>query len=225
MRFYRGIAVPSDKAQGIIAAIQHGGLIAGQGTQWSMINYDLKPRLDELRRLNPLSLAETRSGPTQPRVCACGDKGGAAYYACTHNKSAQNDSSIIITFEADIDDVIIDGRDFLYTVFQGGDPARAREPARKLFGDALLPYLDRAWKTTDQQERVALCDLATQDDDVIRAHVANTIVMGGRYRTLYRSAFMVRLPVPGARVTDVRATDCSDAPVKPEISLAELRKL
>jgi hypothetical protein len=45
---------------------------------------------------------------------------------------------------------------------------------------------------------IALCDLARHDPEVIKAHHANTNVLGGRYCTVFRSAFIVKLP-PTAR--------------------------
>jgi hypothetical protein len=55
---------------------------------------------------------------------------------------------------------------------------------------------------------IACCDLATQDPDVIRAHVSNGLVIGGRYNTRFSSAFMVTAPVPVAKIVSVERVDC-----------------
>jgi hypothetical protein len=123
-----------------------------------------------------------------------------------HNKSAEDDTPILITFDADVSDAIVDGRDFLYTAFQFGDPKRARSIIEPIFGSAILRYADRAW-STEGRERVVLCDLAVQDDDVVLAHAANKTVIAGRSHTRFRSAFLVRTPVGANRVVDVRIVD------------------
>jgi hypothetical protein len=136
-------------------------------------------------------------------VAACADATGASYYANDHNRTDENNAPLLITFEANIRDVIIDGRDFLYTLFQFGDPDRADPVAELLFGSAIRRYLDRAWSTEDQIQRICFCDLAVQDDAVIEAHARNATVIEGRYGTRFCNAFLVRLPIPADRIVDV----------------------
>src|ERR1041385_1297289 len=95
VRLYRGIAVQPDKVQTIIASIRATGLQAGQGGQWSMTWNDLKPKLQELRNLDTVTIEHTKPGAQLPRVCACGDGGGAPYYAIRHNRSGNNDTPIL----------------------------------------------------------------------------------------------------------------------------------
>jgi len=100
------------------------------------------------------------------------------FYACKKNVTASDTASILITFEADIPDVIVDGRDFLYTVFQLGSD-RARPAVERLFGSAILRYVDRAWATDkyDEEQRISICHLAVQDDEVVRAHARNASLL------------------------------------------------
>jgi hypothetical protein len=114
---------------------------------------------------------------------------------------------VLIAFDAEVKDVIVDGRDFLYTLFQLGDPSLGLPVALELFGPAIGRYLTRAWATDDQDQRLALCDLAIQDESVIAAHAANEKVIGGRHGTIFRNAFMVRTPVAAACICDVRIVD------------------
>jgi hypothetical protein len=194
-----------------------GNLLPGQ------VFADLKPQLESLWRLPDLNTAHTRpAGEPPPRVGACADRIGAAYYALKHNWSPENAIPLLITFEADASDVIVDGRDFLYTLFQFGKPHRARSVAEQLFGNAILRYVDRAWSTEDQKQRLALCDLAVQDDAVIKAHAKNRKVIGGRYRTRFCSAFLVRLPISPDAVRDVRQLELGELP-EPEITLDIIR--
>jgi len=115
-------------------------------------------------------------------------------------ETVNRDAPIVVVFEADLVDVIVDGRDFLSTVMQFGSPTASRTWLERLFGTAVLRYADRAWVTEDQDSRISVYDLAIQDHDVILAHSENKIVLGGRYRTRFVSAFMVRSPVPATRI-------------------------
>jgi hypothetical protein len=223
MIFYRGIAVPADRASRVIADISSGGLLPDQG-RWRMTFHDLKPRLTELWQRSTVTTTNTKSEDEMPTwVCACGDEVGGAFYATKHNRYRENDTPILISFSAELRDVIIDGRDFLYPVFQLGDPQRARPIAERLYGKDVLPYLDRAWATKDQNQRVAMCHLATQDDHVISAHLKNQTVIEGRYSTRFRSAFMVRTPVAAERIIAIKTVEDDVVLPDAEITLQMFR--
>jgi hypothetical protein len=113
--------------------------------------------------------------------------------AITEQKT--NDTPIIIEFEAELEQVAIDGKDCLYTVFQMGDPARTGKFLRAAFGEKGLAYAERAWQTENQRTRIALCDLTIHDPEVVAAHHLNVLVIAGRYRTVFRSAFTLALPI------------------------------
>jgi hypothetical protein len=78
------------------------------------------------------------------------------------------------------------GTDFLYTVFQMGEPDRARTVLENSFGKAILRYAEKAWVSDDQRYRIALCDLAIYDPEVVQAHHTATPIIAGRYGTLFR---------------------------------------
>jgi hypothetical protein len=221
MRFYRGISVPRHEAEGVIATIGSGGLQPREDDWGTLAN--LKPRLEEIWRKSTITLADTRpEAPQRSWTYACAEEAGALFYACSHNKSGKNDTPILIVFDAEISEVIVDGRDFLYTAFQLGAPERARPVVERIFGSATLRYIDRAWATEDE-ERIALCDLAVQDDAVLLAHAANNIVIGGRYGTRFRSAFLVRTPVAANRIVDVRIVRSDFDLPEAEIALTDVR--
>ncbi len=223
MRFFRGIAVSADKASAATADIRNRGFLASD-SRWRMLFNDLKPRAAELWQQPLVTTAETKFEGDKPSwVCACADEIGATYYATTHNRTEKDDVPILTSFNADLRDVIIDGRDFLYTLFQLGDPQRARPIAEKIYGKNILKYLDRAWATRDQDQRIAMCDLATQDNDVIRDHAKNTVVIGGRHRTRFRTAFMVQTPVPAQRIISVNIIDAYSHLPDAEITLDMIR--
>jgi hypothetical protein len=220
MRLYRGLAVPEAAALTVMESIQREGLLV-EGRFWSGLSvHDLKPELEELWQYTDLSTEMTRpkAKPALPRVCACNDRRDAMYYACSHNRKGDHTASILVTFDAHLDDVVIDGRDFLYTVVQLGNPTASREVLGRVFGAAVLRYADRAWTTLDQHTRIACCDLATQDPAVIRAHTANDLIIGGRYFTRFSSAFMVKAPIPAECIVSVERVDCHNY-VLPDINI------
>jgi hypothetical protein len=133
MRFFRGLAVPADKADGIVDTIRREGLNTRPG-RWLMEHRHPGP-IEELFASPVLSLKDTRpeNAAWMPAVCACGDEDGAAYYAWRHNSHGEDSTPLMIEFEADTSAVAVDGRDCLYTVFQMGDPERAPEFLRDAF--------------------------------------------------------------------------------------------
>jgi hypothetical protein len=223
MRFYRGITVPTRSASSVIDRIRTQGLLPGDGN-WRMSAADLKGRLEEIWRKPKVTCADTKPTAGNPGplwVCACAEEQGALYYACRHNRSGENDTPILISFDAEASDAIVDGRDFLYTAFQLSDAARARAVLERLFGPAILRYADRAWNVHGD-ERIALCDLAVQDSAVVLAHADNKALFAGRSGTQFRSAFLVRTPVPAARIADVRVVDVAVELPEPDVVLTDL---
>lgn len=180
--------------------------------------------LDALFAKSDLSLKDTRpdGAPADDGICACGEVLGASYYAWQHNRNDENTAPILMEFTVPDDAVRIDGRDFLYTVFQMGDPDRARPVLKRAFGDAVLRYADSAWSSPEQS--IPLCDLACHDPEVIEAHHASAVVLGGRYRTVFRSAFIVRLPIAPQSIIRVWSPEEQPALPAPEFMFHDLLK-
>lgn len=217
----RGLSFPSKDLDQHVNAIRRSGLLAGAG-RWTMLFPDLKPRLKILRETPGLQRSDIDDGGTTPPwVCACAQRRDALYYACRHNISMTDDASVVVTFEAPQRNVIIDGRDFLYPVFQFGIPERARPVLAAAFGSAVVPYADRAWSSPDTKSRLAYCDLAVQDDQVISAHAKNTMILGGKHNTVFASAFMARAPIVPASILSVEIVRTSEYK-SPEIETAFL---
>ena len=219
-RLFRGIAVPGTLAKEVISSIREGGLTEGQGT-W---------RIEQLWKLPSGVLAEeadlisagTSDAVWRSAVCACGTLEGAAYYAWQHNRSETDDTPILIEFEAHIDDIRIDGRDFLYMAFQWGEPERARSVLKGIYGSKILRYAELAWASENQGRRIALCDLATLDPDVALAHYANSTVIEGRYGTTFNNAFTVALPVAPEVIVRVWAAENRGLQRTPSVTLGEV---
>ena len=220
MRFFRGIAVPEDKADQVVTTIKSQGLARDRGESWKM-EFRHPGDLDALFAKPHLSLEDTRPDRAEanPGVCACGEETGAAYYAWQHNRKGENTAPVITEFDVPVDAVSIDGRDFLCAVFQLGDAELARPALAKVFGDGILRYSDRAWAANEQS--VALCNLARHDPEVVKARHANAVVLGGRYGVVFRSAFIVRLPVEAASI--IRVWSPTERPALPHPACSSSR--
>lgn len=123
LKLYRGIAVDYNEYWNIIHQIKYQGIIGNEG-KWNLSRRRLRDRLDIFYNKPNLSFKDTRSNKIDeiPVICACADLIGASFYALKHNRNKDRDEiSLIIHFEANIDDIWIDGRDFLYNVFQISD--------------------------------------------------------------------------------------------------------
>ena len=224
MRFFRGITVSSVTASETIEEIQRNGLIPNKGTQ--EMTYSHPGSIEELFLKEDLSCDDTRSPEGQiPAVCACGELDGAVYYGLKHNRTREKDTPILIEFETDESSVAVDGRDFLYTAFQLGDPDRARSVLHRAFGSAILRYAEKAWKKENQNIRIALCDLAVYDPNVIRAHHTSDLVLGGRYGTIFRNAFMVKLPIRSDALIKVWLPDTHTRIPHPVVSLPDILRI
>ena len=221
MRLFRGIAVPKDKADQVITTIKNQGLARDRGWTWKM-EFRHPGDLDALFAKADLSLKDTRPDGAQSDlgVCACGEETSAAYYAWQHNRTVENTTPIIMEFDMPDDAVSIDGRDFLYTVFQLGQPELAWPVLARVFGNCIQHYAERAWASKEQS--IALCDLARHDPQIIKAHHTNAVVLGGRYNTVFRNAFIVRLPVGAASIVRVWSPTERPAFPRPEIMFDSL---
>ena len=206
LRLFRGLAVPSEHAEAVKADIRTNGLEADRG-HWRMI-------------WDPPGEDAVSDDEELLAVCACGDFDSAAYYAYRHNRSRANDTPLVIEFEADT--VAVDGRDFLYTVFQLGNGEKARGVVGQAFGRRALTYLDDAWGAAEQSHRISYCREACHDPDVVRAHHANQLVLGGRYATRFRSAFLVKAPVAAALVTKIHWLESGWSLPVPDVDLYDM---
>jgi hypothetical protein len=237
LRLYRGISVDAERGEDIKATILRQGII-GTEAKWRAEYFDLKPYLDELLEREDLSVDLTRPNdyrgrteivfggttvPTTNGIYACGEQNGASFYAERDRRSDQ--IGLVIEFSVPVSDVLVDGRDFLYNfVFQA---PRLSEPQRELvrraFGARIDHYIGRAFRFEDTRQRIAVCDLAVQNPEVIQEHHRNRLTIQGRYNTQFCSAFLVRVPIPPARIRGIQSS--SFEPKTPDLSIATFRNL
>ncbi|KQO61026.1 hypothetical protein ASF24_03550 [Methylobacterium sp. Leaf86] len=222
LTFIRGIAVPKQAVETVMSDIRTRGLIESGGT-WRM-SQQPPADPDDLFVKTDLSTKDTRNPnlPTVPAICACGEEDGAAYYAWKHNRTNVNDTPVLIEFTAPVEAAAVDGKDFLYTAFQMGDPDRASDILERAFGKSVLQYANKAWARKEGQHDIAMCDLAIHDPNVVAAHHASTVVLAGRHGTVFRNAFTIRMPVRPEAIVRVWSPDVELPRPSPSVSLRDI---
>ena len=215
--------MPSTNSEAIVEAIRRDGLIHSDLAMWrdSMPDPDIvRQRSSELLGSPATIRDRLRKLPIRPIVYACGDLYGGSYYALRHNHSDQNSVSILIEFEVPWSVLCVDGKDFLYAVFQRLDRTRAdrfdfvRRTLTTLYGRHIQQYVDAAAEWSETHGRIGLCDLACHDLDVVRSHHANRCLIAGRFETQFCSSFQVQFPVVAAAVVSLTVSPVM--PQKPE---------
>lgn len=225
LRLYRGIAVAAAEADRIIERIRTQGIVGTEGRWVLPLNHN-RANTTALMAKADLSTADTRRRADEiPTICACGDEAGAAFYAAEHEAS-DGSVPLIIEMYVEVDRVWVDGRDFLYPAFQIFDQrsnhnlAGQRSLLEKCFGRAVLPYFDASTARKKPNYRIAMCDLAIEDPDVVMQHSRNRILLQGRYKTRFRSAFGIETPVTPPQIVAVRRTSVPPRE-KPAVTLED----
>jgi hypothetical protein len=232
MILYRGIAVERAKVNEVISNIEENGIIGNEGF-WNFIGWNLRKDIERLFHKQDLTLDDTRKGFEEFPVVAFADKLGAYYYALRHNYEAGRIPLIIkVEINASKKYVYIDGRDFLYPVFQGWDHGNlvkrygiqktfeiVAKTLKQIYGDKLIKYFQKAAVSKEQSYRIAMCDLATHDIDIVKEHLNNKILIGGRYNVVFRSSFFVEAPITPDEIVKIFVPNASKFDFNPQIQI------
>lgn len=223
LNLYRGIAVSQNEVQEVIDDIKNKGLYLNREQQWSAFPWkDIRKEAQTLFQKEDLSrnLTEPASKMvyeknhsyrdyTEGEKGMCfADKTGAIYYATKHNKTKEKQVPLLISINVDINDVAIDGNDFLYTAFPKFNVYDKKKAVnqidilKSIYGEKIVNYIEKIIKHP-KSDRNAVCDLIICDNDIIDSHYNNEIVIGGRYSTLFKSAFFVKTPILPSNVCSV----------------------
>jgi len=213
LKLYRGITLAKQDVDRVIEDVKLNGINVSEEARWKFQITFIKDKVTELFEKNDLSTLDTRPQKNKPNDYTMGelinpsktvcfaDKLGATYYAVKHNKTKEKTVPILIETEIDLKNIIIDGRDFLYTCFQFLEMKDINKQKKQIndltqiFGKSIEKYLIKSSKTDIQDTKIALCDLATHDDDVIKEHYLNKIILGGKHNTIFRTAFHIKTPI------------------------------
>jgi len=213
LTFYRGITVKRRNVDEVLESIRRSGISGDEGQWWKFKLPDISKVRNQLQTLLELEsgddiLNAIFRDSSFSGICACGDEIGGRYYALKHNRSNETTEPVLIVFIASLEDVYVDPRDFLCTAFQLWDRDGhnrinwQKDILAELFGSKILVYFERACRTTDQRFRIAVCNRASFDPEVVLSHYRNKKVIRGRYGTTFCSAFFVKCPVTPTQIVD-----------------------
>lgn len=217
---YRGVAVSRCDVQQTLLDIRSIGLSVGQG-HWTLIAPDLRdvPDISRLISDPELSTKFTRAKSRETETfAATAHYDTALFYACKHNRTKEHTQGIIIEFTVLVRDIFVDGRDFLYTVFglfdrhddSDSHRLKVRGILGKLYGSHIYRYFDGASRTprANYDRRLALVDLAINDERIILAHVKNRVWINGRYGTWLSNSFLVRGQIQSSKIVSAKHVNC-----------------
>ena len=254
LKLYRGITVAENEVDLVIQDIKTNGFYQNDKQQWGgFIWKNIKREINTLYNKEDLSRDDTspasvwiggktkkvyknwQEAPTseggghreyiegENSICFA-DKIGAEYYATRHHVTKEKKIPLLITLDLNIDNIAIDGRDFLYTVFGFIDPKdiektkRQTEKLKKIFGEKIEKYIEKLI-VHPKSEKSAICDLVICDDEIIIEHLKNSEIIGGRYGTVFKSAFFGKTPIPQERIRNVEIINEYIAIPSPTITL------
>jgi len=203
MKVYRGLNLHQEE----LTQIQNTGdnkLEKGSWLMKPLIDHHDKPVKEVINEL--LGLGEEylprynreSENPFEFGKYVTGQFLGAAIYS---NDSTSKDLNIVLEVDADVKDLIIDGRDSLYGLsmkilknrFSNKDLFNSLESTH---GKKYIEYFSYISELSSLQkekifnERDRLTDYICMDLNVIQSHLANTeVLIQGRYNTKFLSAF------------------------------------
>ena len=213
VQLYRGITVKPEDADEVTSRILAHGLNGAEGMWKIQLPADIGSAQTLARQSldDPSSFDSVWDDSEAPGLCACGSRAGAVYYASKHNivSADRKTLPLLITIRTSLDRIYVDCRDFLMPAFQrfdhvSSEHTEAQNAVLKMFfGEAVLPYFNKCRETESQQHRIAMGNMAAFDQDVIRSHLVNSTLLGGRYGTKFESAFFVSAPVAPSDIVSV----------------------
>lgn len=229
---YRGITVSEAESDSVIEDIKNNGLYATDKQRYIMKFWkDLRKSINALYDEEDLKIEHTRPPDLEVEEYTCfADIIGAKYYATKHNITKTQTVPILITLELDIENICIDGRDFLSKVFSLIDfkdtekTLRQTEKLKFLFGNKIEKYVDKGLKHP-KSEKMAIYDLTLCDEDIIMDHSKNSEIIGGLYNTTFKSSFFGKIPIAPETILSVEKFNGNFHTPRPTVTLEEFKKL
>lgn len=240
---YRGLTVRPDQAEMVMRDILENGLPYDKDYPRFLGSWkEIRSQLPQLKQKEDLSRDDTRpayrmvkkgTGLWREYIDASygfcfADLLGAQYYATKHNADQENTIPILITAEFSIEELVIDGRDFLYTVMGRIDfndkekYRRQKEMLTKVFGTSIEKYIDKI-QQHPKSEIISIVDLAICDHAIIQDHAQNMRILGGRFGTIFRSAFFARAPILPSSILKVEVLEDLPSFPYPEIRFNDVK--
>jgi hypothetical protein len=227
LTLYRGLTVSRNDVNPVIESIKRDGINEiHPSSQWNLKGISLKERLNELYEKKDLKYEETipRSELVQVSktrstrifydaddLIYFGDKETALFYATHHAVSGDKNVPLIIEANIGINNIRIDGKDFLNSLFTNLDPLNPEHQNRidaliDIYGEKIKFYIDKKINHLESDDS-AVNELLKQDNEIILAHYQNTHIINGRAQTVFSQSYAVKLPIEPSSIVDVYEVD------------------
>lgn len=229
---YRGIAVGAEDIDTALTNIRIKGLAGDEG-DWKRKAPNVQKvtnNIDSFYSNDNLRVDDIYDEADCLGIFACGDEKGAKYYSLNHNATQEKSASIIISFEAKLEDIYVDCRDFLVTAFRSFDREshdfheKQLKELIHLFGASVERYFAKSCESDNHEYRTAMANLACFDTNVVKAHYDNDLTIEGRCGTQFQSAFTVKGPILPDSIVDCKVVNETYNLSLPYISLPDFIK-
>lgn len=242
IKLYRGIAVGYKDADKVINDIINNGLDLSENANWGCFIWkdqvntnELILKEDLLRKDTEImsKFVKTRSGERREYlegykgICFA-DLDGATYYAQKHNKIQDKQVPILIEVNVDLSSIAIDGRDYLYTVFSllrslsENKLSVIKNDLLLVYGSQIQKYFEKVF-LHPKSDTNAICDLIICDEEIKKSHLKNNHIIQGRYGTLFKSAFFVKMPLEKENVISVKILESDFVIPISQINISNVR--
>ena len=213
LTLYRGITVPTNEADNIIADFLLNGIGISDNAKFHFEIDHINHMIPDLIKMENLSKKNTQANSQnsiEKLKCLCfADELGAQYYALKHNLPKLNTTPILIKIIYEEEKVYVDGRDFLFYSFSRTsrqEDSELRDKRKELllsiYGLGLNKYFEKV-KKIENIDHGALCDLIYHDIEIVKEHYKNKLLIEGRYGTTFKSAFFVSAPIPKENIVSI----------------------
>ena len=198
---FRGLRFKKTMFQQEIDRTARDGIVDSARREWNC--YGIKKPVCDALSVKGFNFGESLWDDGASPPFACGDLRGASRYAAGRS----DEKGAVLRLEVDIDEIYVDGRDFLIFAFQIADQWIDRQPVRRLmaeaFGSRILEWAERAAMQSGPSQtdlRINVACHACRDPHVIRAHLVSKVVLFGKANFQFCSAFRFNTPVAAEQI-------------------------
>lgn len=139
-----------------------------------------------------------------------------------------NHIPIIIKAEIDIENLVIDSRDFLYKIFSNYLSLSKEKKENivnnlsQIFGIEVVEYIKKINACDNLDNVFGLCDLLTNNQQIIKNFYSNKTILGGGYKTITKYSYFIKKNIPKENILDIYTIPKTYRLPKPDLKFNDL---